>query len=330
MKIKREIKIGFVFVVAILLFIWGLNYLKGTDLLKDQRYVYGVYDKVDGLIPANPVNIKGVKVGQVSKVEFLQAGKVKIMVEMVLTSDLRIPDNSLARIYSSDLMGSKAVEIKLGTSSTYLETGDTLKTSIEESLKEEVNKQVLPLKRKAENLILSIDSVVTVVRYILDEDTRENLSQSFLSIRNTISNLERSSSNIDTLLASEKNRLSSIMENIDAISGNLKNSNEDVTNIIHNLSSLSDTLAQANLSKTLNKTDQTLDQINRITTKIDEGQGSLGLLVNNDTLYRNLKSSADELNQLLKDIKLNPHRYVTISIFGRNPDKNPYEPPEDE
>ncbi|MCF8303438.1 MAG: MlaD family protein [Bacteroidales bacterium] len=330
MKIKREIKIGIAFVVAILLFIWGINYLKGSDILKDQRYVYGVYNRVDGLIPANPVNVKGVKIGQVDEVRFMQNAQTQVLVKMIITSDIKIPGNSLARIYSSDLMGSKAVEIKLGNSGKLLQSGDTLKTDIEESLKEEVNRQVLPLKRKAENLILSIDSVVTVVRYILDEDTRENLSQSFVSIRKTISNLERSSSNIDTLLAAEKSRLSGIISNVDAIAYNLRQSNSEVTNILSNLSAVSDTLAQANLSKTLGKTNQTLDQINRITTKIDEGEGSLGLLVNNDTLYHKLESSAAELDMLLRDIKLNPNRYVTFSIFGRNPDKNQYEPPKSE
>ena len=200
MKYKREISIGLVFIVALALFIWGFNYLKGFNLFKEQRVLYAVYDQVSGLTKANPVSINGLKVGQVSDIYFEPDFSGKIIVELTIETQLPIPKNSVALIYSSDLMGSKAIDLKLGGDTALAMTGDTLLNKVEASLKEAVNQQIQPLKAKAEELIMSIDSVVTVIKQIFNEQARENLTSSLASVQATFENLESASYNLDLMI----------------------------------------------------------------------------------------------------------------------------------
>ncbi len=318
MKISREFKVGIVFIVALALFIWGFNFLKGKDFFSEQREFYAVYDKVDGLVTANPVSINGLKVGQVRELYFDGSADANIIVKFIVDDKINIPDNSIAKIFSADLLGSKGINLMLGNSLEYVKSGDTLPSDSEGSLKEAVNKQMLPLKIKAENLMSSIDSVVSVIQYVFNKDTRENLAKSFESIKNTLSNLQSTTSTIDTLVLSQKDRLANIIGNVESITLNLKNNREQFNNIISNFSALSDTLAQSNISTTLANANDALQGITGVLQKVNRGEGSLGMLLHNDTLYLNLESSANELNNLLEDMRLHPGRYIHFSVFGRN------------
>jgi phospholipid/cholesterol/gamma-HCH transport system substrate-binding protein len=326
-KLSRETKIGLVSIVTVGLFIWGLNFLKGNTLFQKQRNFFALYGQVDGLVVANPVNINGFKIGQVTDIHFVSETDPTIAVEFVIDQKIQIPKNSLARIYSQDLLGAKAIEIKLGNALTYAQPGDTLVSSIEQSLREEVNKQVEPIRRKAENLISSIDSMVVIIQYIFNENMRDNLLTSINSLKNTFVNLESTTQSIDTLVISQKRRLMDIIGHIESITRNLDNSNEEISNIISNFSAISDTLARAQISQTLENANKTLSDITSMVNKINTGQGTLGQLVNDQELYNHLVTTSGELNLLLEDMRLNPSRYVQVSVFGKNPKKNPYTPP---
>ncbi|MDD5571724.1 MAG: MlaD family protein [Bacteroidales bacterium] len=325
--IKKEAKIGVLIVIATALLIWGFNFLKGKDIFKPQKIYYAVYDQVNGLLPSNPVTINGLKVGQVKNIYLQSNNSGKVIVEISLFNNFKIPKNSVAQI-SSDLLGSRAIEIQLGNSKDYIVPGDTLSSVIQRTLKEEVNQQIIPLKRKAEDMMLSLDSVLSVIQAIFNENTRENLSKTFESIKFAIKNLEHTTYNLDTLVSSQRSRLAMIIGNIESISQNLKNNNQKITNIINNFSGISDSLAKANVSKTINNLNSTLGRTNEIVEKINKGEGSLGMLINNDTLYKNLKSVSKELNLLFEDVRLNPKRYVRFSVFGGGNKKNKYTPPE--
>jgi len=212
-KFTREFKVGLIFLAAIALFIWGFNFLKGTNLFSKTRYFYAVYDKVDGLEKSNKVLVNGLRIGQVQDMDFIE-GSSKIIVEMYIKSDIEIPANSVAKIFATDLLGSKAVEIIMGDSPVYAGDGDTLISSLESSLKDQLTDEVEPLKRKAIVLINSIDSVMAVIQSIFNENTRQNLASTIENIRNTLRNAESVSANIDTILNNEKNRVGQSRINI--------------------------------------------------------------------------------------------------------------------
>jgi phospholipid/cholesterol/gamma-HCH transport system substrate-binding protein len=314
-KLSREIKVGFVFVVAIAVMIWGLMYLKGLEIFKNKRTFYAEYETVNGLVPANSISIKGMKVGQVKDLYFSKKDPRKIIVELVIENDYPIPENSVARIVSTGLIGSKEIEIALGDSKELLKNGDTLLAFTEATLGEEVNRQILPLKIKAESLISSIDTVATIIQQLLNENTRQNLVKAVEHIKQALENLAHTTYNIDTLVSTEKNHLAAIITNVESISYNLRQNNDKIRNILANFSNISDSLARTNIPGVIRNVDKTVTDLDMTISKINNGQGSLGMLLNDQKLYDELTKAARDLNLLLEDIKANPSKYVKVSVF---------------
>ncbi len=323
MKKSKEIKIGVITVVAIAILYWGFNYLKGSNLFNKKQIYYAVYDQVNGLVNSSAVTVNGYKIGIVENISFIQGDKKgRLLVRISINNkDIEIPDNSVAKI-QNDLLGTASIVIAMGNSNTMANSGDTLKSELATTLQQEVSMQMLPIKVKAESLMLSLDSVLAVVHYIFNDKTRENLSHTFESIKITIQNLEHASFSVDTLLTTQKYKLSAIVSNVESISKNIKNNNENITNILNNFSSLSDTLVKADINKTINNANEALADFNQIMQKINSGEGSLGLLINNDSLYNKLESSSSNLDLLIIDLKENPSRYVNFSLFGGSKQKN--------
>ncbi len=314
MKKKTYILIGILFTVAVVLFVWGINYLKGIDIFSTDQVFYVEYKNVSGLKVSNEVTINGFPVGQVRDIT-LKPDYSGVVVKFSVAGDYKIPDSSIAQIYSQDIMGTKAIKIIYSNSTHYLTTGDTLYGMIEKDLKDQVNAEIMPLKKKAEDLIASFDSAATIVQNIFNEKTRRNLKISFESLKNTIVSLEKTTFTFDTLLSGQKSKIVVFMDNLLSISQNLKDNNDKINAIINNLNQVSDSLAKANFVKTIEETNQTLTAVNTIMDKINRGEGTVGQLVNNDTLYYKLEKSANDLDLLMKDIKENPKRYLHFSIF---------------
>ena len=314
-KISREIKAGVIVIIAIAFFVWGYSFLKGKDLFEKTYSYFAIYDRVDGLMNSAPVYVNGLKVGNVGNISFLSDTNRQIIIELKILKNFFIPKKSIAEIYSADLMGTRAIKIILSNENTFYRPYDTIISSIEADLKTQVSAQVLPLKLKAEDLIKSIDSVMTVVQSIFDRQTRYNISRSIESIRMTVESLEKTSVALDTLVQSEKYALTRIIANIESISENLRNNNELITNIMKNLSNLSDSLQQANIKQTILNANKALYEANLILDKINRGEGSLGMLIQNEQLYKNLESSSRNLDLLIRDLRENPKRYVHFSLF---------------
>lgn len=327
MKIAREVKLGLVFIVTILLFIWGLNFLKGKKFFIKQRTYYAVYNQVRGLLANAPVSINGLQVGRVAALHFENKGSAKVVVEITVSNPIEIPVNSTVKIFNADLLSGKAIEIGLGNSLVMAVSGDTLVSEIQPSFSEEVNRQIQPVMKKAENLMLTVDSVVSELGQIFNPETRDNLAKSFLHIRVTLQNLENVTYNIDTLVYGQRGRMERILFNVESISKNLKDNNDNLTRSLQNFANISDTIAKANISKTIDNLNRSLSDMAAITNKINKGQGSLGMLINNDKLYNNLEGASKELDQLLLDMKLHPTRYVHFSLFGKSSKRNAYKQP---
>jgi len=322
-KLSKEFKIGVVVVFAIAAFIWGLNFLKGINLFSNKYYLYAIYPKIDGLIPANPLLVNGYKVGQVNSIELIKRqGQHQVLVKFLMSEAIQIPKGSVAKAISSDLLGSKAVEIIYSNQTEFLVSGDTLQSEMEESLKASVDKRIAPLQAKAENLISSIDSVMTVVNSVLNAKTRENLDKSFESVRKAILALEQTAYKLDDLVGSEKVKISAILTNLNSIASNLDKNNDKINKILTNFSNISDSLAKSQLKSAIANADKSMNELNTLLAAINKGEGTLGKLAKNDSLYLNLNKSSVDLDKLLKDLRYNPHRYIHFSVFGRkNKDK---------
>ncbi len=320
MKISKYIKLGIVIVFSITLFIWGLSYLKGHDFFKPVNYYYTRYHRVDGLQESSPVTVNGYRVGNVKNIEFADDESGDLIVTFMIDNDFRIPRNSAAHIVSSDIMGTRAVKLIYSKSTGYYAAGDTIPGEMESDIKEQVSLQVLPLKNKAEELLSTIDSAITVLTVIFNEDARKNLSESFANINRAILNIENTTSDLQELMSQQKSNISSLIGNMEEFSGSLNRNSAHFNNIIDNLSSFSDTLSSLPLTPVMSNLSASVNSLQNILSKINSDKTTAGLLFNDDVLYHNITSLTANLERLLVDIRNNPKRYLRFSAVDLGKD----------
>lgn len=316
MVIKKEIKLAVTAIAAVIILIWGINFLKAKALFDRNNMFYGIYDRVDGLKISSSVIYRGYHVGQVTAIRFTGERYDRLLVQFSVGKNLEIPVNSVAVIQNADLMGSKAINIVPGDSIQYAQSGDTLRTALELGLMEQFNKQLQPLKVKAENTLSSLDSVLSVVQDIFNTDARGNIEGSLNSVHNTLLNVEHASASLDELITGQSSRIASILENIHSISANLEKNNDNISRGLDNIVVISDSIRAANLSKSINSLNGILSQLDSIVLKINRGKGTLGEVVNDDDLYYNLTAVTENLNKLLTEFRTNPKKFVNLSLVS--------------
>ena len=316
----KSLKVGLVSLITIFLLYFGINFLKGVNVMNNGRVLNAYYEDISGLSEGNSITVKGYKIGTITNITFDSKRDNLLKVNLNIENNIEIPINTIAKIVSVDLMGTKGISLVLGDSSLMAASGDELPSSIESSLQDEVNAQILPLKMKTEELIGSIDSVMTVITSVLNKDARESLSKSLISLDQTFSTLSQTMLVIDKMIRHNKENIDLTMSNFASFSDNLNESNKEIKNIITNFSSLSDSLVKSDILTTFNK-------IDKITNTIAKGEGSLGKLISDKSIYENLESATKELEELIRDMKINPERYVNFSIINT---PKPYKKPKSE
>ena len=310
MKLSKEAKIGLIAVIIISLFIWGYNFLKGKNILSSTNTFYAVYNNIDGLEEASPVTLSGFKIGVVETIKFHKKYQDKVVIRFSLSNKFNLPKGSKAIIYPATLIAGKAVKLDLATSNEYYADGDTITGVLEKDLVSSLTDELLPVKNKIENLVESMDSVLA----IFDNKRRSDL-------KNSLDNINRITNDLERHLNSENSKLAIILSNVESISTNLKNNNEQISNILENFSNISDSLEQANIKSTILNANKTLAEFSIISKKINNGEGTMGMLINNDSLYNNLNYLAADLDSLIIDFNENPKRYVHFSLFGKKDKK---------
>ncbi|HPE76985.1 MAG TPA: MlaD family protein [Draconibacterium sp.] len=319
MKYSKYVKLGFLIVVSLAILFWGLNYLKGNDVFKRNNYYYVVYDRIDGLLESNKVTMNGYQIGQVKSIAFDPAKPGNLIVTLMVDASFQIPVNSVAQIISSDIMGTRSIKMGLSNENTFYKSNDTIPGAIESDLKEQVSLQVLPIKNKAEQLLSTIDSAITVLTVILNEDAQENLSESFKNINKTIENAEKITGDLAEVMSTEKASIKQIVANIEVLTNFLNSNTSELEKILKNLSSFSDTLSQLQVSPILTNISMASNQLVNIMEKLNSDENTVGLLLNDDQLYLEITALSQNLSSLLKDVQENPKRYVQFSAmdFGK-------------
>lgn len=323
LNLSKEVKAGIILFAGVFFLVWGINFLKGKDFFSSQKKYYVIYERVDGLISSNPVAVNGLKIGTVRSLEIIPDNSGRILAALNISSNVSIPKNSAAQIYSTDLLGTKSVRILLGDSKEPAQQGDTLIADMQQSLSQDINAQVAPIKQKAEALLSSMDSVLVIFQSVFNESTRDNLKKSFASISTSLNSIQHISSKLDNILGDQQNNIGGIIKNLRSISDNINKNNENISKAIENFASISDEIAKANLAATLGSTKKSLEETSKMLDKINRGEGTLGQLTNNDSLYNNLNNAAHSLDALMKDFKQNPKRYFNFSVvsFGSGKSK---------
>jgi phospholipid/cholesterol/gamma-HCH transport system substrate-binding protein len=256
------------------------------------------------------VLINGYQIGRVASLKLQPNGT--ILAQFDINSDYEIPKNTIARLESTDLLGGKAIVFELGNSKVYAQDGDTLSANSEKNIME----QVEPIQKKAEQIIGRLDSVLTSVNNTISPDFQKNFNKSFASIARTLETLEGTTKRVDNLVGSESTRIAAIMANFQSVSANLKNNNEKITHVMSNLETVSDQIARSNFENTIKNADKAVADLQLAINKVNSGKGTLGQLINDEALYKNLANASSNLDKLMIDLKANPKRYVSFSVFG--------------
>ncbi|WP_257656276.1 MlaD family protein [Parapedobacter lycopersici] len=311
MKIPNETKVGILAVVAIAILVIGYSFLKGNDVFSSDQTFYAVYERVDGLTSSKPILVNGYQIGRVSEMELQPDGRIRT--EFKVSRNYAIPSNTIAQLASTDLLGGKAIVFELGDSPEYAQNGDELQASIQKNIME----QVEPIQKKAQDIAAVLDSVLSSINNTINADFQRDFNRSVSSIANSLQNLEGITRQLDGLVVSERNRISDIMTNVVSITGNLKNNNEKISQVLDNLNQITDQVARANFAETITSANKAMADFQSITDRINQGQGSIGLLLNDEELYNNLNQASMNLEALIGDMKARPGRYVHFSVFGR-------------
>ncbi len=310
MKISHEVKVGAVALITIIVFIWLYNFLKGKDFFKSTAYYYCVYDRIGGLAESSPVEINGYKVGVVQSIDFVDETSGRLLVTFSVSKGFKLPVNTVAEIVPVSVIAGMKVQFVYGEGPGTYSDGDTIPGKLSESLLTSFEEEFMPLKKKIDDMLNVLDSVISSVNDVMDPEFKKNFA-------GTVANLNNTTESIDNVIQEKEKELKQAIENISKFSQMLSDNSGKMSGSISNLKLISDTLASADLYASVTNLKTSLEKTSVLLGNLNDGKGTAGQLVTNDTLYNNLSSSLESLNILLKDIKDNPKKYVHFSLFGK-------------
>ena len=293
MKLSYEIKTAILILSGIILFIIGFSYLKSNDVFVADRIFYAVYDDVEGVSKGTPVTISGFNVGSVRDIKFYK-NTSQLLLKFRVENDFNFSDQSIAQIYETGLIGGKALSVVPKYGQRLAKSGDTLQSSIAPGLTELVNDKLTPLQEKIESMVVSADSVLIGLNSVLNNEAKFEIQSSIKNFSSTVADLKNSAGTLDELLNTNKSQINNIISNVNQTSNELS----DLSIVVKNLS-------------------QSSKSIDKIVNEISNGNGSLNKLIFDDELINSLDAASSNINLLLKDLRLNPKRYVHFSIFGK-------------
>lgn len=294
-KLTREVRVGLMTVIAIFVLYFGLNFLKGIDVFSPIHYYYAQYSKIDGLVPSSPVLIKGYKVGQVEAIQYDFNVENSFIVKISVVKNINLPKGTQMELFDDGLLGGKAVQLIFpqGGAVTHHQNGDTLTATIANGLMQQLTGDLMP---KIESIAEQADSLIRSVRLMVNGDALQN---SLRSIESATADLAVTSASLKKVMQKD---LPGILTNVNSITSDF--------------AVISNQLKTIDFAQTIAEVDVTIKDLRQVSRKINEGEGSLGLLLNDRSLYDNLSNTANSADELLIDLRNHPKRYVHFSLFG--------------
>lgn len=305
MKISKEAKVGILAIICFVILYYGFNYLKGINFLSPTNQYVIVYDKLDGLTLSNPVQISGLRVGQVTKIALLPTKQYKLAVTISVNNDIKLTNATTAFLGSTGVLGTKCIVLDIKTGTKELIAGDTLMAGIQHDM-------MTTLSSKAEPMLNSIDSITSNLNALLKE--YQGMSG---EVRKIMTNVEGMTANFSAIATDNRQNIKQITDNAATISKDLAASQKKLEPILAKMNTFADSLNVIKMAGTINKANVLLGELNKTMTAINQQKGSAGKLVYNDSLYNNLNKTLEDLDKLFIDLKAQPKRYVHFSLFGK-------------
>ncbi len=319
MKLSNELKVGALTAIAITVLILGFSFLKGVNLFTKTQKLYVLLEDASSVSPASPVAMFGIRIGKVMEVRQERNDNFNVIFNLSINKDVKVPKGSSVEIVELDLLGTKELRVTPGNSTSYLENGDTIvgvvKGGMMAVLEEQLDEKLGPLVKSAEPLLSSIDTLVNNVNGTLLENG--SLESMLASLSRTLDNFEKISKNVDQLVANQDENIEEIIENANTLFATISNNSNKIDSIFTNFTTLSSKLSKLEFDALLENANTALDEIKKLMANLNESDGTLGKLLNEDGIYTVLDSTLNSLNALLVDVKANPKRYVSLSLIER-------------
>ena len=306
MKISRELKTGIATIIIISLFIWGYQFMKGQNLFDGSpRTYFAKFENVAGLNTASSVTINGLQVGKVVAITFNPDPnhKGQLIVEFGVNNEFKFSKKSVVKIYSSSLMGGKALGLEPSYEGENAISGDFLKGLVETDFMSALGENMSPIQAKIESVLIHTDSLMVSLNNVLDKKTQADLKETFSNINESVKGFKNSLKSFDDIIEDNKESLSNSLSNFEKSS--------------ESIAQITDSIAAADLNGTIKELQNTIAKFNSILTVIDNGEGTVGKLLKDDALYINLENASKELEELLKEVKEHPKRFFNVSVFGK-------------
>lgn len=322
---SREIKVAIFAVVTILIFIFGLNYLKGKGFLDNNSTYYAVFENLNGLKVSNPVLVNGFQVGTVSKLTFMYDGPNagKIIGKITITNEVKIPKESTAILYSTGLMGDMSIKLIFNNVNDYHQQGDTINTKIEGDLLSELGGEITPITEKLNDLMENLNML-----FDFEKKNEQSLNYTIESINKTLDKFQTMGDLVNANLGSQLNSIDNILKDVEKTTSTLSKNEENINKMMENLTGFSETLNDKEFKEMMTSLSSSSQSLDELMKKMNSSDNSLGAVLNEKELYnealdkvQDLDGVIENVNLLLEDMRINPHRYIHFSVFGRK-DKN--------
>ena len=311
MSISKEVRIGVLVTVALVVFFTGFYFLKGADLFSNDKDYYCFYADVDGLQRSSMVQINGLSVGHVSSMQL--AGDKGVKLTLSVNKDIDIPQGTISSLTAADLLGTKVIKLEIGKGPGMIPAGSELPTIKDGGLVDKLSGELTPRLAELKVTIASFNHTLDNVNNMLGSENQQAINAALRSLQATAHNLDQ----VTAVLSKESGQITSILHNANSITANLAKNNDTIQRVLANASSITRQLSNAPIQSTFNELHKTVAQLQGVMDKINNNQGSLGMIINNKDVYNNLNATLKSLDQLAADLKVHPSRYVNISLFGR-------------
>lgn len=309
-KNMKSMKVAIFCIAALVVFYFGASFLKGLNVFGHKTYLYAVMENIGGLHESTTVTINGYPIGKVTNLEMLSTDPVRICAKILITEDVDIPKDSRFEVAQKDVLGGMIVNVIPGSSKEFARSGDTLASRLVPGMLDGLG----DLSGQLASVVASVDTIGLALKSAFQPDDPNNGAA---TLKNTLANLETSTQHLNQILAANEPKVGEMMTKLNRFSTTLDNVSPQLNTIIDNLDHISDSVAQSNIKALFNDAQQAVANINEVTAKLDRGEGSVGQLLKNDTLYDNINKAAASLDRLLEDVKANPSRYINITVFGK-------------
>ncbi len=312
-NISKEIKIALLGICSILLFVFGYNYLKGTGLFSSTKILKAEYDNVQGLTPASYVQLQGFTIGTVKAIQLSVEHPGKVLVIMSVDKKLMIPEDSKASIVSLDLLGTKAVNLVKGTSSNTAGVNQLIQGDVTFGTIESLGASATPAIDSAKITIASLNKTIQSINNILDVNSQNDLKSTLADMSKTMKDFSQFANQLNAQSA----KIASLIASLNSFAGNLDKNGATITHVLNNVEATTNNLKKVDFDATMSELKTTMNDLQKTLGKINNGNGSMALLMNDDKLYRNLKNTLATANNLLADVNARPSRYINVAIFGK-------------